>query len=250
MASRFSRYRKGLSFFDALNFYRQRKSKKDSYVSLSFLKHPVFLRNIRSDELMFEQLFISKDYAVNVPFEPETIIDLGANVGFASIYFANRFPNSRIIALEPETANFQAAQKNVQPYKNIQLLHAAVWNKEMEVDVVDNGYGEAAFMIEENAEIATNKVPAYTIPHLMQMAGAKNHVDIIKMDIEGSEKDLFEFGYEEWLPNVKLLIVETHDRYKPGCSNALFKAVGKYDFSLELSGENMILYNNQLCKAY
>jgi hypothetical protein len=41
---------------------------------------------------MFEQIFYTKEYDINVPFEPKIIIDLGANVGFASVYFANRFP--------------------------------------------------------------------------------------------------------------------------------------------------------------
>ena len=75
-------------------------------------------------------------------------------------------------------------------------------------------------------------------------------VDILKIDIEGSEKEIFEQGFEEWLPFTKILIVETHDRYKQGSSKAVLKAVSAYNFSLEVSGENLIFYNNDLINPY
>jgi hypothetical protein len=81
----------------------------------------------------------------------------------------------------------------------------------------------------------------------MQLTGM-NYIDILKIDIEGSEKEIFENGFEDLIPVTKLIIVETHDRYKPGTSKAVFSAIGKNDFSLELSGENLILYNNALVK--
>jgi len=113
--------------------------------------------------------------------------------------------------------------------------------------VVDKGYGEAAYMVEPGNGNFT--VRAYTIAELMRLTG-KDYIDILKIDIEGSEKEIFEYGFEEWLPDTKLIIVEPHDRYKPGSSKALFNTISKYDFSLEVSGEKLILYNNSLVSVY
>lgn len=129
------------------------------------------------------------------------------------------------------------------------MIKGAVWHKSALINVVDKGYGEAAFMIEENDAVSTATVQAYTINQIMQIMNI-DKIDILKMDVEESEKELFKYSYETWLPFVKVLIVETHDRYKKGCSKAVFSAVGKYDFSLELSGENLILFNNQYINAY
>lgn len=245
MPSRFTPYKKVFPFWDALKIYKHIKKKKSGFVHFSFLKHPVYLRGISSDEIMFGQLFVSKDYAVDYPFVPKTILDLGANVGYASIFFSNKFPDAKIVALEPEKANYFIAKKNLDPYTNVQLLQGAVWYKETTINVVDKGFGEAAFMIEEGKPLDSNAVTAYTIPQLIRMLDVE-YIDLIKMDIEGTEKELFENNYDEWLPKTKMIIVETHDRYKKGCSTALFQAFSKYNFSLELSGENLVLYNNNL----
>jgi hypothetical protein len=70
------------------------------------------------------------------------------------------------------------------------------------------------------------------------------HIDILKLDIEGSEKEVFETGYEHWLPKINILIIELHDKMKKGCSRAVFNAISKYDFSFDIKGENIIFTNN------
>ena len=243
MPSRFSLYTSKLGFLDGLKFYRHVKSDKKAILKFSFLQHPVHFRGNYSDKMMFEQIFVKHEYAVPVNFNPATIIDLGANVGYASVYFANRFPNAKIFSVEPEEQNYQMAKKNTQAYKNITLVKGAVWYKSEQINVVDNGLGEAGFMIESGE--GKNMVQAYTIQEIMALIGTSS-IDILKIDIEGAEKEIFETGSDAWIPNTKILIVETHDRYRKGSSKAIFNAMGKYDFSLEFCGENMVLHNDKL----
>ena len=242
MPSRFSLYTSKLGFSDGLKFYRHIKSNKPTSIKFSSLLHPVHFRGIYSDKAMFEQIFVHKEYNVPVDFSPKTIIDLGANVGYASVYFANRFPDAKIFAVEPEENNYQQAKKNTEAYPNITLVKGAVWHKSEHISVVDNGLGEAGFMIISGE--GPNSVKAYTVQEIMGLMGT-NSIDILKIDIEGAEKEIFETGAEDWVPKTKVLIVETHDRYKKGTSKAIFNTIGQYDFSLELSGENLILHNNQ-----
>jgi hypothetical protein len=65
-------------------------------------------------------------------------------------------------------------------------------------------------------------------------------IDILKIDIEGSEKELFESDYETWLPKVTTLIIELHDRMREGSSLSFFRALTKYNFRLAVKGENLI----------
>ncbi|MCW3115313.1 MAG: FkbM family methyltransferase [Segetibacter sp.] len=234
---------------NGVKLYFNRKYKKTSTVKFPFLKYPVEFRGQfnKSDLQMFGQIFHSKEYDIKVPMDPKIIMDLGANVGFASVYFADRFPGAKIIALEPDKENFELAGRNVKPYKNVQLINGAVWNKPEEIHVVDKGYGEGAFMIE--AGKGADVVQAYTIKQLMEIMKT-DFIDVLKIDIEGSEKEIFEYGFEDWLPHTKIILVETHDRYRKGTSKAVFNTISKYDFSLELSGENLVFYNNNLINPY
>src|SRR6516164_3678329 len=65
------------------------------------LTFPFYLRVPSSDVQTYEQIFLHQDYQFAVTRPPQTIVDVGANIGLASLYFANRFPQARILALEP-----------------------------------------------------------------------------------------------------------------------------------------------------
>jgi tRNA G46 methylase TrmB len=71
------------------------------------IKFPFYLRVPSSDVETFEQIFIRQDYNFDVKKSPKTIVDAGANIGLASLYFASKFPNSNIVAIEPEESNFE-----------------------------------------------------------------------------------------------------------------------------------------------
>ncbi len=52
------------------------------------------------------------EFSLPQDFQPKLIIDAGANVGFASLWFLQRFPNTEIIAIEPESSNCEMLKKN------------------------------------------------------------------------------------------------------------------------------------------
>lgn len=247
MSNRLLLYTKTLGFANGLKLYFHGKKKGESALQLSILKHPVYFRGINSDKFMFRQIFIKREYDFKVNSNPKVIFDLGANVGYASIYFANRFPEAKIIALEPDESNYDLAKKNVANYKNITLLRGAVWHKNEKINVVDKGYGKAGMVVEPGD--SNDAVESYTVSDLMKLANV-TEIDLIKIDIEGAEKEIFEVGYEDWVPHSRMIVVETHDRFKDGTSKAVFSTISKYDFSLELCGENFVLYNEKFSPGF
>ena len=63
--------------------------------------------------------------------------------GFASIYFANKYPGAKIIAIEPEQSNFELLKDNIAPYPNIIPIQAALWHKNEEINLIDPGLGKS-----------------------------------------------------------------------------------------------------------
>lgn len=242
--SRFSILSSHLPFFKAWGIYRQLKGKKEVTASLPGYAHPVYFRNNPYDFATFCEVSLEEAYR-NELDAANFIIDGGGNIGLTAAYFGKCYPQALIASVEPDSGNFAMLQKNTAANPLVKPLHGGVWNKTAHLQVVDKGAGNNAFTVAEIESPTANSIQAYAIADIMAMH-QQTTVDIVKLDIEGAEKQVFANGYETWLPHTRLLIVELHDRMQPGCSKAVFSAICQYDFSLELRGENLFFYNNKL----
>lgn len=174
------------------------------------IQSSIYLRTNTTDIHVYHQIFMRGDYETSFPFYPKTIIDCGANIGLATVYFKNKYPNAKIISIEPEESNFNMLIKNCQGYHDIYCLKSGIWNENTYLNVVDNGYGHWGFATEKTSH-ENNKVSGVTIDYIMNKFNI-DEVDILKIDIEGSEKELFEKNIENWIEKVKVIIIELHDR--------------------------------------
>lgn len=84
-------------------------------------------------------------------------------------------------------------------------------------------------------------VKAISIPELIKKFEWKE-IDLLKMDIEGSEIEVLNESIDQ-INSVKMIIMELHDRFRPGCETALFNAIKKFSFVYETAGEKQLLRN-------
>ena len=178
---------------------------------------PVHLRLDTTDQVVYRQVLLQKEYAFDVPFAPRVIVDAGANIGTTAIYFAEKYPQAKIIAVEPAPSNFAMLAKNVKPYPAIVPVHAALWNHGGEINVAppppdSDAVGEWGFVTHDGPGI---KVRAVTMQELMAEMSV-SAIDLAKIDIEGAEVEVFEDT--RWLAGLGCLMIECHDIYRPGCS--------------------------------
>lgn len=209
----------------------------------SFSK-PVYLRNNTSDIPIFKQILLNEDYNLSLDFEPEFIIDCGSNIGLSAIYFKNKYPQSKIVCIEPEHTNFELLVKNTTGYTDIHCLHSGIWNKNTNLRIKDLNLGNYAFIVEEVQFKDTETIPAISIDQIMIQFNMKS-IDLLKIDIEGSEKEVFEYNYEHWLSKTKIIIIELHDCLRPGASAAFYKAIDRHKSLIVQKGENIICYLNK-----
>lgn len=230
-----------LGYQDGLKVYFF-NGQKDGLLQLKLRKFPVpaYLRGNTSDFAVFKQIFFAKEYDINFGIQPISILDCGANIGLASFYFKLKYPNAKIITVEPEQSNFELTKKNTASFKDMYYEQAGIWKQDAFLKISAGPLNEHwDFVVSETTEDDKNAIKGLSIPSIMKKYNL-DEISVLKIDIEGSEKELFETGYEEWLPKVKILIVELHDRMKPGCSKAFYKAISNYDFDFTHSGENII----------
>lgn len=224
-----------------LKLYLQKKNILSKYIhfNLPELNETIYLRHNTSDVKTFDKVFLEDEYDFTPQHPPEYIIDAGANIGAASVYLAHQYPKARIISLEPEKSNFDMLLKNTENYKNILCLNKALWYINEPLTIKNPDADKESFEIQQNNSTSGENIIESTTINQLIMDYDIPGIDILKIDIEGSEKEVFSYN-TEWLDKVGLIFIEFHDRKKPGCRDSFFKAIERFVQKTYQKGETAI----------
>jgi FkbM family methyltransferase len=173
---------------------------------------PLLLRHSKSDIDAFYKIFAWKEYHLPPDFLPKSvnsIVDLGANIGLSVFYFASRFPQARIIGLEPDLENFKLLEANTKNFGHLDLVNGGIWNRRASLKIENPHARPDSYRLCECTPGTPGSVSAFSIPDLLETHRMRE-IDILKADIEGAEVQLFSDGCEAWLPKVHTLIIELH----------------------------------------
>lgn len=174
----------------------------------------VAIRTGMSDMQVFHDIFIWGEYSFLKPVAARTtVLDIGANVGYSSAYFAGIYPQCEVVAVELMHSNFEQLNRNTAFLgKRITTLEAAVWSHNDGVSIADDTFrdGDAWSHHASEANDGKSRVPSITMADLMQKHSIP-HVNICKIDIEGAEYELFAEGNRQWVDNCDVILLEIHE---------------------------------------
>lgn len=160
-----------------------------------------------TDIFVLLEVFADLQYKMPAEFRPPAVIvDAGANIGLASLFFATQYPNSTIVAIEPDVENFRMLLSNTERHKNIRPIRAALWHEHEELELHDPGIGSWGLRVSPIAE-GKSEIDTVTMDDLVSVYG---RVDLLKMDIEGAERDVLR-NSSSWFGSIGALAVELHD---------------------------------------
>ncbi len=220
---------------------------------------PLLLRPTESDLFVAEQVFGWQEYKLPELIEATLvnlarawrnnsiapiIVDGGANTGYSAIYFAVKFPEAIVIAIEPNAPSFELLIKNTSDFSNIHAIQAALWCDENGVDLEFPDGG--AWAVRARSHGVGGKRPrtlSVTLESAMQTV-ANGRLLICKLDIEGAEREVCRASADT-LQAAACVIVEEHDfLYEDGgCLAAVNEALApSMAPPLEL-GENLLFIN-------
>ncbi len=236
--SKFGFY-KGIEVYFKLNIFN--KKQKIEFRLPEYMQK-ITLRKNSSDIKVFYQIIYNEEYNFIMQNDPKVILDLGSNIGLSAIYFAKKYPQSKIIAVEPEKENFAMCLHNTKSYKNINCINAAIWHNNESLKIDDNNIGEWGFSV-SSSENKNKELKGIIINEICKKYEL-NKIDLLKIDIEGAEKELFDKGDLEWLNIVETIVIELHDWIKKGSAKAFFKVVTKRNFDYSNKGENCLIKFN------
>jgi FkbM family methyltransferase len=213
----------------------------------------IVLRRRNSDFETLRQIFEHEEYSIgNGAVEADirsryedilsngkrpVIIDAGANIGLAALWFRAQFPDATVISIEPDADNFAVLKENVSAGDTSLLVNAAVGSLTGTVSLIGrDGMGWAV----QTQRTQGNGINIITIDDAIALV--PNGVPlIVKIDIEGFESDLFGDNLS-WLDATFAVFIEPHDWMDPSknTSQSFQRAFGDRNFNVYLRGENLL----------
>ncbi|RYD94242.1 MAG: FkbM family methyltransferase [Sphingobacteriales bacterium] len=197
----------------------------------------ISLRKKSSDLEVFKQVFVRDEYqplinsVIANNIKVETIIDAGSNIGLTSVKFLDKFTKAKVICLEPDSGNFTQLRANLKKYDGrTTLLPVALWHREEEL-YINAGFRDGQeWSRSVDSEKTGAPVKGTSLNTIIQQQGLKQ-IDILKIDIEGSEAAIFKEENDlSFLDITKVIALEIHDEFN--CRDTIYNILLSRGFVL------------------
>jgi FkbM family methyltransferase len=214
----------------------------------------IWLRNTASDTSILFQIFVKREFETSEWVQGRRlrqayeqlcnagrtpiIVDAGANIGLAALWFGERFPEAKIFAVEPDKGNLSLLRLNIADNERIVPVAGAVWDRPSRLLIGNPEAGAGAFRVVEGE----GDLRAFSVPEISAMeTGGK--LFIVKIDIEGSEATLFRSN-TEWAEDADLIVIELHDWLYPGegTSRNFLRRVSHLPIDFLFKGEHVFCF--------
>lgn len=196
----------------------------------------VFFANQAEYHLLKNEIFTEDFYYFESDHLDPVILDIGANIGLATLYFKKHYPMARITAVEPLSANFKLLEQNIftNNLTDTQALQVALAPQAGTITLhtdQDNDWHSTASIVEGNWTRSQTTV-AKTVPAVTLSSLINEPIDLLKIDIESAEQAVLNQALPK-LNLVKQILCEFHPVAKQNLQ-ALVKQLEKIDFKVEL----------------
>ena len=151
-----------------------------------------------------------KTYPVVNNLKPEVIIDVGANIGAASFFFAKKYPKSQIFSFEPTTINFLLLQKNIKHFSNVKIFKKGIYGENKKQKIYINTRNPGTNSIYEK----WRKFDDYEYANFINLKSFLKennikHIDILKIDTEGCEINILK-SIKSLFKKISVIYLEYH----------------------------------------
>ena len=205
-----------------------------------------------SDLNVFAQIFLYKEYDELVEFYKKhfpnddkiNYIDAGCNIGLTVLFLSKKFKEINAITIEPDESNNDSITFNMaaNKLKNIHSIKGGLWYKNTYLKIVNDFRDKKEWSIRVLETDENTGLYAYSLNEIMN-SNEFNVADLLKIDIEGSEKEVFTNPNADvsFLKQTKCIAIEIHDEFD--CREDIVNILEKHNFTWFDSGELTIGVN-------
>lgn len=238
----YARYFKHLPLRNAVVFCFDTMFHRTRVVDTNIRGTHIKLRTNTPDFVLAVGSIVSDEYGPIQIKSPQFIVDGGANIGTSTLAFVKKFPDAKVFAIEIESENLQMLDANVGHLENVVIVRAGLAARNEKRAIHDRATGPWGYTIADTHNTISDTgqvVNCLTIDTLMREYDLPR-IDLLKLDIEGAEKELFDAG-GKWLAKTNVIVAELHDRISKGCSRSFYLATRDFH-EFDKYGEKVVAY--------
>ena len=174
------------------------------------------------------------------------IIDCGSNSGVSCIYFSLTFPEAKVIGVEIDKENCMHSEENIKLNGlDVSILNNGISSENGKGYIANPEENNNSYRI-ENDGLFQNEVSMIDVNSLLKNFDKEKFMPfLVKIDIEGGEKELFEKN-TDWVNRFPFIIIELHDWLYPKerTSSNFLKTIYDKDRDFNIKGENIFSIKN------
>src|SRR6266446_8444807 len=179
----------------------------------------IFYRSGTTDPFVLYQVLLRSgkkaEYYVPPALRPKIILDIGSNIGASIIYFHRQFPDASILGFEPHPDTFRILQENVAHLRGVTIFNYGLGATHQAIAVRADKVNFGAFSTggpfkDRGHPAATVECEVRRLDDVLREIGI-TQVDLIKIDCEGAEADVFSTLPDEILHHCQWIVGEFHD---------------------------------------
>ena len=178
----------------------------------------------------FKEIFMENAYSIGLKkklSKNPVILDIGANVGFFTMFAISQYPGCTIYSYEPIAANFVQLVRNreLNSAQNIQCVNKAVCGYcgavTMNYDETD-AFTTSATIVGSNSDTHAIEIECVALADIFHDHSIE-YCDLLKLDCEGAEYDILYNAPKELLGRIDQMAIEMHGGRQEGETPASLK---------------------------
>ena len=167
----------------------------------------------KKQALSFKDILNGKKYPLLKAFQPRIILDVGANLGATSMFFALNYPKAKIFSFEPTKMNFSWLKKNTERFQNVIRVNKGAYFEDTKTKIyLDSEVGgrNSIFKHWSNSD-KYEVIDLLNFGKYLKSKELTGTIDILKIDTEGCEIDILR-SIEYDLQNIGVIYLEYHGK--------------------------------------
>ena len=196
-----------------------RQSHDSSLAHLHWRGRQIFYRSGSADPFTLYQVLLRSgkkaEYFVPPDLKPKTILDIGSNIGASILYFREKFPDAKIFGFEPHPDTFRILEKNVAHFSGVRVFNYGLGATQQRIAARADNVNFGAFNTrgdfkDRGHPSASVECDVRRLDDVLRELGIAQ-VDLIKIDCEGAEAEVFSTLSDEVLNRCEWIVGEFHD---------------------------------------